>query len=182
MLCDKCEEREATIHITSIVDGHETKSNLCEECCRDAAMSECSRVATLPLPHGLVSKAVFSMHEWDEDIVARIVEGDPRYQIGAYEFLMEAVDRALPRESRTGKPIDRHISAKQLLDVLRAYALLRFAKDAKRRLNEWGIKSCEDFGEIVFSMVGAGLLGKQPSDRKEDFQGGYSFDEAFPES
>jgi hypothetical protein len=30
--------------------------------------------------------------------------------------------------------------------------------------------------------VDAGLLGRQPSDRKEDFQGGYGFDEAFPES
>ena len=75
----------------------------------------------------------------------------------------------------------RHVTGKELLEVLRIFALLRFEKDAKRHLNEWGVKSCEDFGEIVFNLVEAGLLGKRPEDHREDFQGGYDFDEAFPE-
>ena len=56
---------------------------------------------------------------------------------------------------------------------------MEFETDAKRRLNEWGVKSCEDVGEIVFNLIDAKLLGKQSSDRKEDFQNGYNFDEAF---
>jgi len=32
MLCNKCQEREATIHITSIVDNVSESHNMCEEC------------------------------------------------------------------------------------------------------------------------------------------------------
>jgi uncharacterized repeat protein (TIGR04138 family) len=159
-----------------------TKLDLCEDCCRDASLSEYSRVAPLSLPRGLVARAVFSTHESVEEIIARIVERDPRYRIEAYEFVREASEKALAMKSPVVEsPIRPHVSVKELLEVLRVFALLRFEKEAKRRLNEWSVKSCEDFGEIVFNLVDVGLLGKQPSDRKEDFQGGYNFDEAFPE-
>jgi uncharacterized repeat protein (TIGR04138 family) len=46
-------------------------------------------------------------------------------------------------------------------------------------LEYWGVTNCVDFGEIVFNMIGAGLLGKTDKDRKEDFSGGYDFDEMF---
>ena len=32
MLCEKCEEREATVHLTQVVDGAVEKLHLCEEC------------------------------------------------------------------------------------------------------------------------------------------------------
>jgi hypothetical protein len=41
---------------------------------------------------------------------------------------------------------------------------------------------CEDSGEIALSLMGAGLLWKRLESRKEDFQGGYGFEKAFPES
>jgi uncharacterized repeat protein (TIGR04138 family) len=44
---------------------------------------------------------------------------------------------------------------------------------------EWGIRRCEDFGEIVFNMVEIGLLGKTEKDSRADFQSGYDFDAAF---
>ena len=44
---------------------------------------------------------------------------------------------------------------------------------------EWGIHSCEDFGNMVFLMVENNLLRKQEQDRPEAFREGYSFDEAF---
>jgi uncharacterized repeat protein (TIGR04138 family) len=61
-------------------------------------------------------------------------------------------------------------------------ARLRFGWQAKSVLNGWGVHTCEDFGEVVFNLVSVGMLGKRPEDRREDFQGGYSFDNAFPES
>jgi len=45
-----------------------------------------------------------------------------------------------------------------------------------------GLRKCEDIGDIVFSLVGAGYIRKREADRKEDFQGSYNFDEAFPEN
>jgi uncharacterized repeat protein (TIGR04138 family) len=47
-------------------------------------------------------------------------------------------------------------------------------------LNSSGIFKCEDFGEMVFNLVRAGLLAKQKTDSRADFQGGYDFDTAFP--
>ena len=43
----------------------------------------------------------------------------------------------------------------------------------------WGVRQTRDFGEIVFSLVGAGLLGKTDEDSIEDFESIYDFDEVF---
>ena len=48
-------------------------------------------------------------------------------------------------------------------------------------LEEWGIRSCQDFGNMVFLMVENNLLRKQEQDSPADFKNGYSFDEAFRE-
>ena len=46
-------------------------------------------------------------------------------------------------------------------------------------LEEWGVRSCHDFGEIVFNMVENSLLAKTEKDSRDDFQNGYVFTEAF---
>jgi uncharacterized repeat protein (TIGR04138 family) len=46
-------------------------------------------------------------------------------------------------------------------------------------LNECGIRSCEDIGEIVFNMVENSLLAKTDEDSRTDFKGGFDFEEAF---
>jgi uncharacterized repeat protein (TIGR04138 family) len=46
-------------------------------------------------------------------------------------------------------------------------------------LHEWGIRTCPDFGEIVFNLIDAGWLAKTKDDSREDFAGGYDFDAAF---
>jgi uncharacterized repeat protein (TIGR04138 family) len=62
---------------------------------------------------------------------------------------------------------------------MRRYALEQFGPMALTVLHRWGITCTGDFGEIVFSMVEAGALGKTDEDRREDFDGGYDFYEAF---
>ena len=44
---------------------------------------------------------------------------------------------------------------------------------------EWDIRHCRDFGEIVFNMVEIGLLAKTEKDTRNDFQNGYDFTDAF---
>ena len=43
----------------------------------------------------------------------------------------------------------------------------------------WRVRRTEDFGEIVFNLVEHGLLGKTENDAREDFAGGFDFDQAF---
>ena len=35
MICERCHEREATVHITEICDPEMKKINLCEPCCQE---------------------------------------------------------------------------------------------------------------------------------------------------
>jgi len=115
------------------------------------------------------------------EALARILEDDPRYDEHAYLFLREALDHTI---KMLAKPVDgpaRHVSGSELLEGIRQYALKEFGPMAMTVLNRWGIRRCEDFGEIVFNLVDKGILGKTDEDRKEDFAGGYDFNKAFRE-
>ena len=46
-------------------------------------------------------------------------------------------------------------------------------------MEHWNIQKCRDFGDIVFNLVDFGILGRTENDSLEDFEGGYSFEEAF---
>lgn len=113
-----------------------------------------------------------------EMLLTAIVASDPRYAKAAYLFVQEGLARTLKMFWEPGTP--GHISGAQLLEGLRELAIESFGKRAKARLNSWGIFKCEDFGEMVFNLVEAGLLAQQEKDTKADFQGGYDFDTAFP--
>lgn len=73
----------------------------------------------------------------------------------------------------------RHIKGQELLEGLRDYALDRYGPLAWVLLQDWGVRRCEDFGEIVFNLVDCGALGKTEDDSREDFAGGYDFETAF---
>lgn len=127
-----------------------------------------------------------------EELLERVLQRDVRYARDAYLFVREALDHTQtmlakapdqPRSSRAGadadEPAVRHVSGQELLAGIREYALKEFGPMVPTVLEEWGIRQCEDFGEIVFNMVEVGLLAKTEKDSREDFKGGYSFEEAF---
>ena len=45
-------------------------------------------------------------------------------------------------------------------------------------LNEWGIHSTSDIGEIVFNLIASGDLDKTPSDKRSDFDDVFDFAKA----
>jgi uncharacterized repeat protein (TIGR04138 family) len=49
-------------------------------------------------------------------------------------------------------------------------------------LDYWGIKKTQDFGEIVFTLVDAGLMSKTEEDSLKDFRDVYDFEEVFDRS
>ncbi len=80
------------------------------------------------------------------------------------------------------EPANYHVSGPDLLEGVRLLALEEFGCLAATVFDAWGVQSSEDFGEIVFNLVEHGLMGKQDSDTREDFAGGYegrSFREVF---
>ena len=115
-----------------------------------------------------------------EETVRQAVHHDPRYEFDAYLFLREALDYTL-RSNRKNRPSGhaRHVRGPELLAGFREYALEQFGPMAMVVLETWGVRSCEDVGEMVFTLVDAGAFGTTPQDSKDDFKGGYDFREAF---
>ena len=153
-----------------------SEQHLCEQCAKDLGLYQqaSKQHAAQLMMEGSVS----------EEAIESIVARDPRYRPEAYKLVFRAVgyaySYALSQQRVSGTTTDEaHATATEILESLRSLALMEFEIDAKRRLNEWGVKSCEDVGKIVFNLIEAKLLTKQPSDRKEDFQNGFNFDEAF---
>ena len=114
-----------------------------------------------------------------DETLDKIVQRDTRYHADAYHFVREALDYTHKLAAKGAKAKARHVTGQQLLNGIRAYAIDQFGPMALMVLNEWGVRACEDFGEIVFNMVETNLLGKTENDRRDDFKGGYAFEEAF---
>jgi uncharacterized repeat protein (TIGR04138 family) len=133
-----------------------------------------------------------------DEALDQIVLKDPRFHRDAYMFIREALDhtqRMVNKGSKSEKgeksesrqlsgdePAEgkvRHVTGQELLGGVRAYALDQYGPMTLTVLNEWGVRQCEDFGELVFNMVENHLLAKTKNDSREDFKGGYDFTEAF---
>ena len=111
-----------------------------------------------------------------------ILKDDSRYAVGAYVFVRMALDFTIKRLcTQDPKRKNRHVSAKEFLEGIRIFALETFGPMAMVLFEEWGVKSCEDIGQIVFNLIEAQALRKTEDDKIEDFSGGYDFKEAFVE-
>ena len=120
------------------------------------------------------------MHEATfEEGLELILSKDPRYHREAYQFLREALDHTQKAVVKGNRGQLRHVSGQELLGGIRDYALSQFGPMTVTVLEEWGVRTCEDFGEIVFNMVEVGLVAKTDKDSRDDFRDGYDFFEAF---
>lgn len=131
-------------------------------------------------------------------LIMRLLQGDSRYKLDAYQFIHEGMDYAheqmglgrpnettkreelLEAEELSAEEIEEmHVDGRQLCEALRLYALEQYGYMAKLVLNRWGVHSTDDFGELVFHLIDIGALRKSKSDRREDFIDIYDFDQAF---
>ena len=114
-----------------------------------------------------------------DEAVESILTRDPRYTREAYTFVREALDFTQKLIVKENRGQIRHVSGQELLDGIRQFALQQFGPMAVTVLEEWGIRNCRDFGDIVFNMVETSLLAKTDRDSRDDFQSGYDFTDAF---
>ncbi|NLF72465.1 MAG: hypothetical protein GX575_25805 [Candidatus Anammoximicrobium sp.] len=124
----------------------------------------------------------------EEHPLVQLLKRDQRYRLEAYQFVREGLDYAqrvlgmgISRSSRRGeRPTgESHLSGQELSEALRRFAIEQFGFMAKWVLNSWGIHSTSDFGELVYNMIAVNLMRKSETDRREDFDDVYDFDEAF---
>ena len=114
-----------------------------------------------------------------DEAVEQILAKDERFHRDAYGFMREALDftQKLIGTKNQGKV--RHVTGQELLDGIRQYSLQQFGPMAATVFEEWGVRNCKDFGDIVFNMVEIGLLAKTEKDDRDDFRDGYDFTDAF---
>jgi len=109
--------------------------------------------------------------------VERIRERDPRYGRDAYAFVMDGLDHTVSAlEER------RHVTARELLYGLCAFARNKFGMMAFDVLRSWGIGSGSDVGEIVFHLIDAGILSRRDEDSREEFDTPLDFKQALEDS
>jgi uncharacterized repeat protein (TIGR04138 family) len=111
--------------------------------------------------------------------VKKIRLTETRFSLAAYEFVRRSLDHALQRLGRADQKKPAHVRGEELLESFRALALRDFGPMAKTVLNDWGIFTCTEVGEVVFQLVQHGILGKSETDKIDDFQEIYTFREAF---
>lgn len=123
-----------------------------------------------------------------EEILDAILAQDTRFSRDAYHFVRESLDftqrQLFPSDQPSNpapNPENRHVTGQQLLEGLRDFALQTYGPMALTLLESWGVKRCEDIGDIVFNLVdhGRGMFGKTDNDTREDFRNGFNFQEAF---
>jgi uncharacterized repeat protein (TIGR04138 family) len=113
-----------------------------------------------------------------DEALAEIQAKDPRYHRDAYLFVREALDHTQKAITKDTRRV-RHVTGQELLAGIREFALAQFGPMTKTVLEEWSVRRCEDFGEIVFNMVEVGWLAKTEKDSRADFRNGYDFEESF---
>jgi uncharacterized repeat protein (TIGR04138 family) len=114
-----------------------------------------------------------------DEAVELIFARDSRYPREAYVFVREALDYTQKLVGKETRGAIRHVSGQELLEGIRKFALNQFGPMTTTVFEEWNIRHCRDFGEIVFNMVEIGLLAKTEKDTRDDFQNGYDFTDAF---
>ena len=120
--------------------------------------------------------------------IFQLLKDDPRYTLDAYQFVRDAlsyaqevlgmVEKAPPSQDEDPPP-EAHLTGQQLCEAIRQYALEQYGLMSKVVLNNWGIHSTSDFGDIVYNLIEIGLMKKSDSDRRKDFDGVYDFESAF---
>ena len=125
-----------------------------------------------------------------QQILLKLIQSDTRYQLDAYLFVRDGLsyaqdelqmgcgDEESGEEEREPVERERHLTGQQLCDALRHYALEQYGYMAKTVLNNWGLYTTGDFGEVVYNMIREKLMKKSDSDRREDFDNVYDFEEA----
>lgn len=123
----------------------------------------------------------------------KLLADDRRYKLEAYHFVgagLEYAQDALglgqpgPRRGRKEASEDeddrpvRHVTGQDLCLALKQFAHEQYGYLARQVLGSWGIRTTGDFGEIVYNLIKIGKMSKSDSDRREDFDNVYDFEQA----
>ena len=111
-----------------------------------------------------------------EPTILDLTREDPRFAYEAYVFVGEAVSYTQSQLGRRPSDdpaeeddVDHHVSGAELLRGACDLAVREFGMMAPVVFRHWGIRTTDDFGELVFKLIKAGQLSKSDQDDPDDF-------------
>ena len=104
-----------------------------------------------------------------------IAREDGRYDPAAFRFVYEGLGYTVKNVTQEA----RHVSGQTLCEGLRRMAIEKYGRLALLVLNNWGLKTTRDFGEIVYLLIDHELMSAQPTDTIDDFNDVYDFRTVF---
>ena len=117
-----------------------------------------------------------------ETKLMELTRTEPRYSYEAYVFVCEAVNFTQDRLGRViDDDADHHVSGDELLRGACAFAVREYGLMAPIVFKLWGIRTTDDFGEMVFRLIEAELLSKSDRDDPEDFRDLFDIEQALAE-
>lgn len=120
--------------------------------------------------------------------ILELCREDARFAYEAYEFVCQAVtytqdqlgrarDADAPEHSRD----ENHVSGEELLRGTCELAVREFGMMAPLVFKQWGVRTTDDVGEIVFKLIAAHLLSKSDRDDPNDFHDLFDLHQALAE-
>lgn len=106
--------------------------------------------------------------------IAKISEKDGRYSKESFLFILASLEYTLSKLTKR-----RHLTGQELSKGIAVYAREQYGYLAKTVLNNWGLYTTLDYGEVVYLLINGGLMNKTEDDKKEDFADAYDFNEEF---
>lgn len=106
--------------------------------------------------------------------ILQLCREDARFAYEAYEFVCEAVTFTQSRLGRGAtededQEEDYHVSGEELLRGTVELAIREFGMMAPVVFKQWGVKTTDDVGELVFKLIGVQRLSKSDRDDPDDF-------------
>jgi uncharacterized repeat protein (TIGR04138 family) len=118
--------------------------------------------------------------------IMELAEKDGRYPWEAFEFVLEALPhtqkmfgKEIPVEGEA--TIEQHVTGRELLEGICDLARREFGLLASIVFRSWGTTASDDFGEIIFVLIDAGVLYKTDRDCKEDFHNIFDLEQVLTE-
>lgn len=106
-----------------------------------------------------------------EEVLKNLAKEDTRYTVESYKFLLHCLGAVQQAQEK------RHVSGQDLCVAFRDFGCYQFGLMARTVFDCWGIRKTEDIGNLVYNLIGAGIMRKQKSDKKGDFKNVFDFNE-----
>jgi uncharacterized repeat protein (TIGR04138 family) len=113
--------------------------------------------------------------------IEEIANLDGRYSPRAFELVLEGLSRAVKQYygDETESEAPHHVTGKTLCFSLAELATEKWGYLAKIVLNQLGVKSTFDFGNIVYLLVEHNWMYARPEDSIDEFKNVYDFEQTF---